>query len=470
MATQKKKKSEAIKAMDIVAALSAVTKEKSISMNVVLDSLKDAIISAAKKYLDNSINVEVSVDKEKGTIEAYTVQNVVEVVEDPAAEILLDEARKIDPELEIGDEVVGELDINEFGRAAIQTAKQIIMQRIREFERQKVFEDYSQRVGELVTGTVQQIDKGNVLVNLGRTEALLPYKEQIKKERFRQGDTVRGCIKEVVENQKGPQVIMSRTSPSFLERLFEIEVPEIFENIVKIKKIVRAPGFRAKVAVATNDSRVDPVGACVGMRGNRVQAIVRELSNERMDIINWTDEINLLVRRVFSPVEVKRVIPVGLEKIVVIVSEDDLAQAIGKEGQHIRLSSKFLEKEIDIYGDIEFDELTEEQRDEILSDKIQEKFGLAPEDTSDEDAVDASEQESVITEDGLNNEDEVTLEESDTDDKKVELEDGDKVSSEQPESEEEPEAAEFVNQDDSSDEEVIAESEVAPEEDDSDRN
>jgi N utilization substance protein A len=367
MTTQKKKKNEAIKAMDIVAALGAVTKEKSISMDLVLDSLKDALASAAKKFLNTPTNVEIHVDREKGTIEANTLQYVVAEVVDPEKQIHIDEARKIDPELEIGDEIVGELDINDFGRAAIQTAKQIIQQRVREFEREKIFSDYSERIGELVTGTVQQIEKGNILVNLGRTEALLPYKEQIKKERYHQGDTIRGCIIEVKNNPKGPQVIISRTSPTFLERLFEIEVPEIFEKIVRIIRVVRAPGYRAKVAVTTSDSRVDPVGACVGMRGNRVQAIVRELSNERMDIINWTDEINLLVRRSFAPAEVKRVIPVGETKIVVLVSEETLAQAIGKDGQNIKLASKLLEKDIDIYSENEFNELSDEQRAAVLS-------------------------------------------------------------------------------------------------------
>lgn len=363
----KRKKNEAVKALDIVAALGAVTKEKSIGIDLVLDSLKDAITTAARKYRGSPINVEVNIDREKGTIEAYTLQFVVDTVEDPVTQIHIDEAKKIDKDLEIGDEVVGELDINEFGRSAIQTAKQIITQRVKELERQKIFSDFSERIGELVTGTVQQIDKGNILVNLGRTEALLPFKEQIKKERYRQGDSIRGCILEVKSNPKGPQVIMSRTSPMFLERLFEIEVPEIFEKIVKIVKIVRAPGFRAKVAVTTSDQRVDPVGACVGMRGNRVQAIVRELSNERMDIINWTEEINMLSRRVFAPSEIKRVIPVGEKRVVVIVSDQDLAQAIGKEGQNIKLASKLMDKEIDIYGETEFGEFTEEQRENILS-------------------------------------------------------------------------------------------------------
>ena len=256
--------------------------------------------------------------------------------------------------------------MDQFGRTAIATAKQIIIQRVREAEREKVFADFGERIGELVTGSVQQIDKGNILINLGRTEAVLPYKEQIRKERYRQGDPIRAAILEVKNNPKGPQVIVSRTSPEFLARLFELEVPEIFDKTVKIVKVVRDPGFRSKIAVTTNDDRVDPVGACVGMRGNRVQAIVRELANERIDIINWTDELSLLVRRVFSPAEVKRVVPVTEKKIMIIIREEDLAQAIGKEGQNIRLASKMLERDIDVYGDEEFASFTEEERNAIV--------------------------------------------------------------------------------------------------------
>ena len=364
---KKKSKNENVKALDIAAALASVTKEKSISMDLVSDTLRDALVTAAKRYLGKPTNVEVKVDKEKGLIEVYTRQTVVETVVDPEKEIPVEEAKKIDPELEVGDELMQDLDIDRFGRSAIQTAKQVIIQRVREAEREKVFADYGERIGELVTGTVQQIDKGNILVNLGRTEALLPYKEQIRKERYRQGDPIRGCIAEVKNNPKGPQVIISRTAPQFLARLFELEVPEIFDKTVKIVKVVRDPGFRSKIAVTTTDDRVDPVGACVGMRGNRVQAIVRELSNERIDIINWTEELSLLVRRVFSPAEVKRVVPVSDKKIVVIIREEDLAQAIGKEGQNIRLASKMLEKDIDVYGDEEFAAFTEEERTAILA-------------------------------------------------------------------------------------------------------
>jgi N utilization substance protein A len=364
---KRKSKNESVKALDIVAAIGSVTKEKSISMDLVIETLRDALCTAAKRYLGKPTNVEVKVEKEKGLIEVYTRQTVVETIVDPEKEISFEEAKKIDPELEVGDELMQDLDIDLFGRTAIATAKQVIIQRVREAEREKVFADYSERIGELVTGTVQQIDKGNILVNLGRTEALLPYKEQIRKERYRQGDPIRGCIADVKNNPKGPQVIISRTAPQFLARLFELEVPEIFDKTVKIVKVVRDPGFRSKIAVTTSDDRVDPVGACVGMRGNRVQAIVRELSNERIDIINWTDELSLLVRRVFSPAEVKRVVPVNEKKIVVIIREEDLAQAIGKEGQNIRLASKMLERDIDVYGDEEFAAFTEDERNAIQS-------------------------------------------------------------------------------------------------------
>ncbi len=373
---KRKSRNEALKAIDIAASISAVTKEKSISMDLVLETLKDALATAARKFLGKPANVEVKVDREKGTLEVYTRQTVAEIVEDPENQIELEEAREIDSDIQIGDELVQDLDIDLFGRVAIQTAKQVIIQRVREAERDKIFADYSERKGELVTGTVQQIEKGNILVNLGRTEALLPYKEQIRKEHYRQGDNIRACISEVKNNPKGPQVIISRTCPEFLARLFELEVPEIFDKTVRIVKVVRDPGHRSKIAVSTSDSRVDPVGACVGMRGNRVQAIVRELSNERIDIINWTDELSLLVRRVFAPAEVKRVVPVGFSKIVVVIREEDLAQAIGREGQNIRLASKMLDREIDVFGDEEFANMTDEQRNAATSEapvsKVQE--------------------------------------------------------------------------------------------------
>jgi len=395
---RRKSRSEQVKAADIISALSSVTKEKSISMDLVLHSLKDALATGARRLLNRPANVEVKLDREKGTIEVFTRQIVVEEVEEPELQISLDDAQKIDDELEVGDELIEELDIDVFGRTAIQSAKQVIIQRVREAEREKVFNDFTARIGELITGTVQQIDKGNILVNLGRTEALLPYREQIRKERYRQGDNIRGCIIDVRNNVKGPQVIVSRTCPDFLARLFELEVPEIFDGTVKIVKVVRDPGHRSKIAVSTSDSRVDPVGACVGMRGNRVQAIVRELSNERIDIINWTDELSLLVRRVFAPADVKRVVEVSETKIVVIVAEDELAQAIGREGQNIRLASRMIDKEIDIYGDEEFSGFSEEEREAIFSGETSKGGDRDEEDTGDE--------EDVTTDDGAEQADE----------------------------------------------------------------
>jgi len=398
---KKKSNKEALKALSIAASLGEVTKEKSISMDLVLETLKDALTTAAKKYLGTPpVNVEAKIDREKGTIEVYTRQTVVEVVENPEFEISLEEARVEDKAISIGDEIVEELDINLFGRMAVQTAKQVMTQRVREAERDKIFSDYSDRIGDLVTGTVQQVEKGNILVNLGRTEALMPYREQIRKERHSQGASIRACIVDVKSNTKGPQVIISRTCPEFLARLFELEVPEIFDKTVKIVKVVRDPGHRSKIAVTTADSRVDPVGACVGMRGNRVQAIVRELSNERIDIINWTDELSLLVRRVFAPAEVKKVIPVGDQKIVVVINEDDLAQAIGREGQNIRLASKMLEREIDVFGDNEFAGLSEEQRAVALSEtppEPQQPDAIDPQATEQAESAEGGDEEGGIT-------------------------------------------------------------------------
>ncbi|MDR3012121.1 MAG: transcription termination factor NusA [Chitinispirillales bacterium] len=389
---KKKTNKEALKAENIVASLGAVTKEKSISMDMVLETLRDALATAAKRYLGTPVNVEAKIDRDKGTIEVYTRRVVVEEVEDPEFEISLEEARaEVGKGIAVGEEIIEDLDINLFGRMAVQTAKQVIVQRVREAERDRIFSDYSERIGTIVTGKVQQVERGNILVDIGRTEALLPFREQIRKERYAQGANIRACITDVRNSAKGPQVIISRTCPEFLERLFESEVPEISDKTVKIVRVVRDPGHRSKIAVTTSDSRVDPVGACVGMRGNRVQNVVRELANERIDIINWTDELSLLVRRVFAPAEVKRVIPIGDSKIVVVIAEDGLALAIGREGQNIRLASKMLEREIDVFGDEEFAGLSDEQRAAALSeDTEQDSHDDGGDEGDDVDTVDSA--------------------------------------------------------------------------------
>lgn len=352
--------------IDLVGFITQIAREKNVSMDVVIDSLKLGLITAAKKYVDRPVNIEAKVDKEKGELSVFIKQKVVEIINDPEKEITLNEARETDPKAKLNEYLIVDLPIDTFGRAAVQTAKQIIMQRVREAEREKIFEDYQERVGELITGSVQQIDRGNVLVNLGRTEALLPWREQIKKEKYRQGDTIRALIINVENSPNGAQVILSRTAPDFLAKLFELEVPEIYDGIVEIKAVSRDPGSRSKIAVISRDERVDPVGACVGMKGNRVQAIVRELSNERIDIINWVDDITILIKRTLAPAEVKKVIEIEGNRVIVIVSDDSLAQAIGKNGQNIRLTSQLAGREIDIFGSEEWAQKTEEDREAAM--------------------------------------------------------------------------------------------------------
>ena len=247
------------------------------------------------------------------------------------------------------------MDSVEFGRIGAQTAKQVIVQKVREAERAQIFEEYKDRVNEIIVGTVQQVDRGNVLVNLGRTEALMPYREQIRGEKLHQGKTVRAFITEVLDSAKGPQVILSRSHPGFLKSLFFMEVPEIQEGIVEIKAVAREPGTRSKIAVTSNDDRVDPVGSCVGMKGSRVQAVTRELAGERVDIVPWSAEPSLLIGRALSPAIVSNIIlHRERNEATVVVGEDQLSKAIGKEGKNVRLAAKLTEWKIDLISTREY--------------------------------------------------------------------------------------------------------------------
>lgn len=365
--------------INIVEALSQVAKEKNIGMDIVLATLSSSLVSAAKKYLGLQKNIEVDIDREHGSIRCFlrveVVDDLPEVPEDFTPEqvllhdekfMLLQEAKQFKPDARIGDQLEYEVPVAAFGRSAISVAKQSLLQRVREVERERVFEDYHDRIGTIVTGTVQQVDRGDILVNLGRTEAIVPLREQIRKERYRQGDSIRAYIVDVTNNIKGPQVILSRTHPEFLAKLFELEVPEIYDEIVEIRAVARDPGFRAKIAVFSRDERIDPVGACVGMKGNRVQAIVRELSNERIDIIHWAEDIQTYVRRLMSPVEVRKVASCDDGRILVIVANEDLSLAIGRNGQNVRLSSKLLGRELDVWGEDDYNNLSEEERNDLL--------------------------------------------------------------------------------------------------------
>jgi N utilization substance protein A len=279
----------------------------------------------------------------------------VKQVQDKNVEISLEEAKKIEEQAEIGSEIKVPIGFQEFGRNAIIAAKQILIQRVREAERDKIYEEYKNRIGEIVTGNVQQIEKGSLIVNLGKAEAVIPAKEQIQRERYRQGDRLRAYILDVQRTARGPQIILSRTNPGFLERLFELEVPEIFEKIIEIKAIAREPGERAKIAVSSIDDRVDPVGACVGVKGTRVQSVVRELNNERIDIVPWHPDPQLFVTRALAPAKIVRIDVFEEERTMTLVVENDmLSLAIGRGGQNARLAAKLTDWKINILGESEY--------------------------------------------------------------------------------------------------------------------
>jgi len=368
---------------NILEGLNLIAKTKNLGNDVVLNTLKEALVNAARKYLNLQKNVEADIEPEKGELRVFLRVSVVEDYPDVPAELtaeevavfdekymLMAEAREFNEDAVAGDYLEMEIPMENFGRGAILTAKQMLLQKVRDAEREKIYEDYQHKVGTLVTGTVQQVDRGNVLVNLGKTEGIVPLKEQIRKERYRQGDTIKAFIASVSVNTKGPQILLSRTHPDLLARLFEIEVPEIGDGIVQIRGVARDPGFRAKIAVISRDERIDPVGACVGMKGNRVQAIVRELSNERIDIIHWSDDLNVYIRRSLSPANIKQITDIGDGRVVVIVADEDLSQAIGRGGQNVRLASKLLGRELDIYGQTEFNNMPDGDREELFKPRI----------------------------------------------------------------------------------------------------
>jgi N utilization substance protein A len=340
---------------EILEALQQITKEKNIEMDYLVSTLESSLLSAAKKRFGNADNLKVKVDLKAGELRITATKKVVDKVTDSNLEISLEMAKKIESKTKLGQEIDIPIGIEEFGRNAILTAKQILIQKVREAEREKIYEEYKDRVGELVTGVVQQIEKGNIFVNLGKAEAILPAKEQIQKEKYRQGDRVRAYILNVEKSAKGPLIALSRTNPGLLIRLFELEVPEIFERIIEIKAVAREPGERSKIAVSSIDDRIDPVGACVGVKGVRVQTVVRELSNERIDIVPWSTIPETFVSRALAPAKITKLDVYPDEKSMVAVVEDDkLSLAIGKNGQNAKLASKLTGWRINILSESDY--------------------------------------------------------------------------------------------------------------------
>lgn len=347
---------------ELVKAMQVLEEEKGISRQVIKEALESALALAYKKNYDQAQNVEVQFDENKGTIKVYSVKEVVETNYDSTLEISLEEALKINRAYEIGDKIKFEVTPKDFGRIATQTAKHVIMQRIREAERENIFEEFSQYVDEIMTGTVERQDHRFIYVNIGRVEAIMPLGEQIPSEQFEPDQRIKVYVAKVDKTSKGPQIVVSRAHNDFLRRLFEQEVPEIYDGTVEVMAIAREAGDRAKVAVRSRDKNIDPVGTCVGPRGQRVQAIVNELNGENMDIIEWNEDPVVLIQNALSPAQVLKVdFNEEAHACIVVVPDNQLSLAIGKRGQNARLAARLTTYKIDIKSESSYADYLEEQ-------------------------------------------------------------------------------------------------------------
>lgn len=363
---------------DLLYVIEQIGREKGIDRKVLIEAVKSAIVSASKKRLGQKAdNLEADFDDETGEIRLYINKSVVTDLVDADNEILLEDAVKIDPDASVGSQVNITIEIQDFGRIAAQTAKQIIVQKVREAERELVFNEFDGRQGELTSGIFQREEKGNLIIDLGKTEAILPKREQSFRESFRRGDRLRAYIVEVQKTIKGPQIILSRTHPGFLMKLFEMEVPEVEEGIIEIKEAAREPTGRSKIAVFSNDKDVDPVGACVGIRGSRVQSIVQELRGEKIDIIEWSEDPEKFAKNALSPAKVSGIMVDRENKsMIVIVDDDQLSLSIGKKGQNVRLAARLTHWKIDIKSQSQYDSEKEEAETAAVVDEKGESQSL----------------------------------------------------------------------------------------------
>ncbi len=356
---------------ELLSVIAQIQREKGIQSEKIIKAVENALLTAAKKRFGSSDNIQVKVDPQTGEIEAFYIKKIVDQVTDPKLEISLQEARQMDDNAEIGDEIGTPIEMADFGRIAAQTAKQVIFQRVREAELEAVYKEYSVRQGEIISGTILGQERRNYIVDLGKTEALLPYTEQVPREGYRRGDRIRAYLLEVKPSSRGPQLILSRSHPDFVCKLFEMEVPEIAEKIVEIKGVVREPGDRTKIAVSSRDSAVDPVGACVGIKGSRVQAVVRELRGEKIDIIAWTNDPRTFIGEALSPAVIDKVGVNEAEKsALVVVADQQLSLAIGKKGQNVRLAAKLTGWKIDIMSESEYDKARAKEREKEITEAI----------------------------------------------------------------------------------------------------
>jgi len=355
-------------AFDMVEAMTLIAREKNIDFDSVVETLEASLLAAAKKKYTYTDNISFKFDRKANELYMIASKKVVNQINDPNIEIALANAKEYDPDAELGDDLEIYLDYeSEFGRNAINSAKQILIQKIREAEHERIYAEYIDKVGQLVTGVVQQIDKGNVIVNLGRGEGILRIKEQIPREKFRQGDRIRAYIQDVQKTPRGPEIVLSRVNNEFLKALFALEVPEIYEKVIEIRAIAREPGERAKIAVWSSDERIDPVGACVGIKGVRVQSIVRELNNERIDIVPYTSNPEMFVTRALAPAKVVHIEVFDIEKKMTVAVEDEkLSLAIGRNGQNARLASKLTGWKVNIMSETDYDEARKREAEMLV--------------------------------------------------------------------------------------------------------
>jgi len=345
-----------------------ISRDKGIEREILISTLEDALRSAARKKFGQDREVEVAYNDELGDIEVFEFKDVVEEVEDEEAQVSLEEGRLMDPECQIGDQLGVKVETADFGRIAAQSAKQVIIQRMKDAERDIVYEDYKDRKGEVISGMVLRFDRGNLIVNLGRAEAVLPAREQTPREIYRPGDRIRAFVVDVKPISRGPQIVLSRTHPQFIIELFTAEVPEMAEGVVQIRAVAREPGSRTKIAVYSQDQAVDPVGACVGMKGSRVQAVVHELRGEKIDIVPWDPDPARFICNALSPAEVSRVVvDEARHTMEVVVTEEMLSLAIGRRGQNVRLSSKLAGWRVDLLDEDRFSRIQTEDEKTLLT-------------------------------------------------------------------------------------------------------
>jgi len=353
---------------DIKRVVDQVSRDKGINREVLIKALEEALKSAARKKFGSKIDIEVQYSEETGEIEVFQFKDVAEIITEPALQISLEEGRKLDAECEVGDSLGTKMDTSTFGRIAAQSAKQVIIQKMKDAEKDAVYANFIERKGDILNGIVQRIDRGDIIVNLGHTEAVLPSREQVPRESYRRGDRIRALILDVLQESKGPQIVLSRTNPNFLTWLFKTEVPEINEGIVNIMGASREPGIRAKIAVASNNSDIDPVGACVGMKGSRVQNVVQELKGEKIDIISWHVDPAKYVCNSLAPAEISRVIiDESNRSMEVIVPDDFLSIAIGKKGQNVRLASKLTGWHLDVKSETIYNQAMKSGYDSLVA-------------------------------------------------------------------------------------------------------